>query len=119
MRHTKGWRSWEVQVNDELGLDPTVASGSQFHDKGDGVDRSQSGYAYQVDAKYTESGSYSITKTMAQWTNQAARSGKKFALCVRIWPRIQAVPSDYAVIPFDDFVDLLDKARNLEDDIGG
>lgn len=114
MRHQIGWEAWEQRVNAELGLQPTLASGSQFHDKGDGVDRGQGEYAYMVDAKYTERISFSVGPVMKKYVMQASMSGKKFALCVRLWARGQVTPQDYAVIPFDDFVDLVEKARHWE-----
>lgn len=111
MRYTPGWAPWETHVNERLGLDATVASGSQFYDKGDGVDRGQGEWAYQVDAKYTERASFSIVPEMAAWVTRAAMSGKKFALAVRIWPRGRPQPADYVVIPFEDFVELVDRVR--------
>lgn len=110
-----GWEVWEKRVNEDLGLTPTAASGSQWYQKGDGVDPSDSEHAYQVDAKYTEKASRSIGyKEFKQLANQAAFAGKKFALPIRIWPRGQVSPADLAVITFEDFVDLVEKAKKWE-----
>jgi len=110
-----GWRPWESYVNLRLGLDPTVASGSQFYDKGDGVDRGRGDWAYQVDAKYTDKASFSVkSKEMNQWVTRARMAGKRFALAVRVWGRGFVQPSDYVVLPFEDFVELLEKAREAE-----
>jgi hypothetical protein len=112
VRHAAGWEGFEQYVNDELGLDSTVASGSQFYDKGDGKHRDNGDWAYQVDAKYTEKASWPpVAKKMAKWVTEAALSGKRFALPVRLWPRDQIQPQDYVILPFEDFVELVRIAR--------
>ena len=61
MRAVPGWRNFEVYVNELLGLEGTIASGSQFHDPGDGVDRrhhTETDFALMVDAKYSERASF-------------------------------------------------------------
>lgn len=98
-----------------LGLSPTVASGSQFHDKGDGVDYGQDEWAFQVDAKYTEKISYSVKgRQFAEWLGQAVSRGKHFALVVRMWPRGQRQPDDLAVIPFELLVAMVQRLKELE-----
>jgi hypothetical protein len=115
MREQRGWEAWEKHVNEALSLTPTAASGSQWYQKGDGVDPSDSEHAYQVDAKYTVAMSRSLG--IKEWTglrDQAAFAGKKFALPVRIWPERRPGPLDLAVITFEDFVDLVEKAKKWE-----
>lgn len=112
------WSAWEARVNDLLGLQPTVASGCRPHDPGDGVDRrhhSQTGYALMVDCKHTERGSFSVSaKTVGQWSRRAAEAGKKFAMPVRLADRSGGRPTDVVVVPFDDYVTLLDSYREVE-----
>lgn len=115
MRQARGWRPFEDYVNLLLGLDATVASGSQFYDKGDGVDRSESDFAIQADAKYTERLSFSINhKMMHQWAVRARQSGKRFVLAVRLWSPLLNTPDDFVVLSLSDFVELLEKARETE-----
>lgn len=110
-----GWKPWETYVNERLGLDATVASGSQFYDKGDGVDRGRGEWAYQVEAKYTDKISFAVKgKELGQWVTRARMAGKRFALVVRVWGRGYAQPSDYVVLPFEDFVELLAALREAE-----
>lgn len=110
-----GWEHWENHVNERLGLQGTAGSGNQWYEKGDGIDRSDSEYAFQVESKYTEQGSFSLKyKLTGKYAEQAALAGKKFAQCIRIWPRGTTQPRDYAVIPFDVFEDLVAKAKEWE-----
>lgn len=112
MRQVPGWQPWENYVNEQLGLEATVASGSQFYDKGDGVDRSRSEWAYQVDAKYTDKTSFSVNrKLLGDYVVRASMAGKKFAMAVRCWGRGHHQPEDYVIIPFRDFKALLEVAR--------
>jgi len=109
------WEYWENYVNTELGLSATAASGSQWYEKGDGVDPSDSEYAYQVDAKFTEKASRSVSvKEWTQLSNLARMAGKKFALPLRLWPRGTIAPTDLVVISFEDFADLVEKAKRWE-----
>lgn len=115
MRNQRGWRPFEDYVNELLGLDATVASGSQFYDKGDGVDRSESDFAIQADAKYTEGLSFSVShKLMYQWATRARQSGKRFVLAVRLWSPVLNSPDDFVVLSLNDFAELLEKAREAE-----
>ncbi|QZE10511.1 holliday junction resolvase [Mycobacterium phage ScoobyDoobyDoo] len=109
-----GWDVWESYVNETLGLSPTAGSGNQWYEKGDGIDRSDSEYAFQVESKYTEQAGFRVTKVVGDYARQAAMQGKKFALCLRIWAKGQKIPTDYAVIPFDVFVDLVQRAKEGE-----
>lgn len=115
MRHQPGWSAWESYVNEELGLSGTPGSGNQWHAKGDGYDPTDSEYALQVESKYTEGLSFGISrKKVNGYAKQAALAGKKFALTVRIWTRGAVEPADYAVIPFEMFVDLIKTAKEAE-----
>jgi len=114
-RHELGWEAWEAHVNAALRLDSTVASGSQAHDVGDGVDRrhhSETGYALMVDAKYTERKSFSVNaRLLAQYVRRAAEAGKSFALPVRLVDKGAGRVEDFIVVPFQDYVMLLETYR--------
>ena len=118
MRPQLGWEAWENYVNRALGLARTIASGSQAHDPGDGVDRrhhSETGYALMVDAKYTEKKSFPlVAKTMDFYVRRAAEAGKRFALAVRLVDGGGTVVHDYVVVPLQDYVALLETYREAE-----
>lgn len=118
MRHELGWAAWEAYVNRLLGLDSTVASGSQAHDPGDGVDRRhhhETDYALMVDAKYTEQKSFSLNaKLLSQYVRRAAEAGKSFLLPVRLVDTSTKHVHDYVVVPLQDYVMLLETYREVE-----
>lgn len=118
MRRELGWEAWESYANRALGLSATVASGSQAHDPGDGVDRrhhSETDYALMVDCKYTEKKSFSLNgKLMAQYVQRAAEAGKRFILPVRLVDRGGLEVHDYVVVPLQDYVTLLETYREVE-----
>lgn len=118
MRHDLGWAAWESYINRLLGLDSTLASGSQAHDVGDGVDRrhhSETDYALMVDCKYTEQKSFSVNaKLMAQYVRRAAENGKSFLLPVRLSDTSTKQVHDYVVVPLQDYVMLLESYREVE-----
>lgn len=118
MRKGSGWQQWENHVNEELGLSATAGSGSQFYDKGDGTDRrhpTESDWLFQADAKYTDKGSFSVGKVVDQYVKRASLAGKNFVLAVRLWPETQNRPTDYAVVPFPLFVEMLNRIKEYED----
>lgn len=118
MRHELGWEAFENHVNRALGLSATVASGSQAHDPGDGVDRrhhSETEYPIQVDAKYTEKKSFPINaKLMGQYVRRASEMGKRFVLAVRLVDSGGLEVHDYVVVPLQDYVMLLETYREAE-----
>ncbi len=118
MRHELGWAAWEAHVNRLLGLDSTVASGSQAHDPGDGVDRRhhhETDYALMADAKYTEQKSFSVNaKLLGQYVRRAAEAGKSFVLPVRLVDSSTKHVHDYVVVPLQDYVMLLESYREVE-----
>lgn len=118
MRHQLGWEAWEAYTNRVLGLDATLASGSQAHDPGDGVDRrhySETDYALMADAKYTERKSFSVSaKLMGQYVQRAAEMGKRFVLPVRLVDTPTKEVHDYIVVPLQDYVALLETYREVE-----
>lgn len=118
MRQQFGWEAWERYVNTALRLDSTIASGSQAHDPGDGVDRrhhSETGYALMADAKYTERKSFSLSaKLMGQYVRRAAEMGKRFVLPVRLVDTTTKEAHDYIVVPLQDYVVLLETYREVE-----
>lgn len=119
MRHELGWEAWEAYVNKALNLDSTIASGSQPHDVGDGVDRrhrSQTDYALMVDCKYTEQKSFPLNaKLLGQYIRRAAEAGKAFVLPVRLVDKGGMEVKDFAVVPFEDYRMLLETYRRVED----
>ena len=118
MRHQLGWEAWERYVNSVLRLDSTIASGSQAHDPGDGVDRrhhSVTDYALMADAKYTEQKSFSVSaKLMGQYVRRAAEMGKRFVLPVRLVDSVTKEVHDYIVVPLQDYTALLEAYRETE-----
>ena len=118
MRSEPGWEAWESYINRILGLSATLASGSQSHDPGDGVDRrhhSETDYALMADAKYTVRKSFSLNaKLMAQYVRRAAEFGKSFVLPVRLHDVGADVMHDYVVVPLQDYVMLLERYRDME-----
>ena len=113
-----GWDAWESYVNRALGLEATLASGSQAHDPGDGVDRrhhTETDYAIMADAKYTERKSFSVSaKLMGQYVQRAAEFGKRFVLPVRLVDSGTKEVHDYIVVPLQDYVALLEVYREVE-----
>jgi hypothetical protein len=113
-----GWSAFERYVNDKLGLRATSASGSQPHDPGDGTDyrhHSETDYALQVDAKYTVKSSFSVNHAFVRksW-ERAAAQGKNFALPIRFADEAADDVDDWVVIPFDDYVALVEEFRKGE-----
>lgn len=110
-----GWQGHEAYVQELLGLDSTIASGSKFHDVGDAVDHqhyTDSDFRFIVDCKYTESQSFSIPlKLLDQWTKSAQELGKRFLLPLRFWPKGQRNPKDYVVMSLHDFQELFEAAQ--------
>lgn len=115
-KNNRGWAAHEIYVQEVLSLSPTINSGNQFHDPGDGVDRehpSEKLFPLIVDAKYTERLSFSVKYTiLSEWWQRAAEMGKRFAMPIRFFPKFTVEPIDYILLSLDDFAELLDKARN-------
>jgi hypothetical protein len=113
-----GWAAWESYTNRLLGLDSTVASGSQAHDPGDGVDRrhhTETDYALMADAKYTEQKSFSLNaKLLSQYVRRAAEAGKSSVLPVRLVDKAGKDVHDFVVVPLQDYVMLLNTYREVE-----
>ena len=110
-----GWRQFERDVQALLGLDSTPASGALWWVFGDATDNSHpvdSVFPLAVECKYTEKKSYSVAaRNMGHWVDRAQEMGKRFVLAVRLDPPGGLAPHDYAVVPMDDFVELLELAR--------
>ncbi|AON96954.1 Holliday junction resolvase [Mycobacterium phage Tonenili] len=113
------WDYWEAEVNADLNLSPTVGSGSKAHDPGDGTDRRhhhETDYAIQADAKFTERSGFSLNgKLLGQWIDRALAQGKRFVLPVRIWSPTANAPLDLAVVPYQDYLALVEAFRTLEE----
>jgi len=118
MKYIRGWQAFEAHANSVLGLRATIASGSQWHDPGDGVDprhHSETDFALLIDAKYTEAGSFTVNAAkLLAWTQKAQEMGKRFAMPIRLMPKWADEPEDYVVLRLDDFAELLDKVRETE-----
>lgn len=120
MRTALGWEAWEAEVNKDLNLSATIASGSQAHDPGDGVDRrhpSERDYALQADAKFTTRGSFSVNRRfMRESWERAATAGQSFVLPLRFADTDKGVgqTEDWVVLTYNDFKGLLMAQRELE-----
>lgn len=118
MREVRGWESWESEVNKALSLSSTAGSGSQAHDPGDGTDRrhhSETDYAIQADAKFTQGASFSVNaRVLKQWSDRALAQGKRFILPVRVWRKGLNGPDDYVVVPWQDYLMLVETYREHE-----
>ncbi|QDF18641.1 holliday junction resolvase [Gordonia phage Pupper] len=112
------WAAFEDDVNDALGLERTAASGSQWHDPGDGVDRAHYGdsdFRLMVDSKYTQGKTYSLSaKFLRDYENRAAEAGRRFALPIRFADKDTGRTDDYIVLSLDDFSELLGKVKNTD-----
>lgn len=111
----RGWEHHESDVQELLGLSPTIASGSKFHDIGDAVDHkhySESEFRFIADCKYTESKSFSVgLQLLRQWEEKAAELGKRFLLPLRFWPKDARNPRDYAIISLHDLSEMLEALK--------
>jgi hypothetical protein len=118
MTNNPRWQEWEQKVNKDLGLDGTISSGNKWHDPGDGVDRShytEEIFPLVVDAKYTEAHSFAVSqRVLYQWVKKAEEMGKRFILAVRLWPKGFALPEDYVVVPYNDFIEFREAYRELK-----
>ena len=120
MRTILGWQAWEAEVNRDLGLSATIASGSKAYDPGDGVDRrhhTETDYALQADAKFTTKGSFSVNrKFMRESWERAATAGQSFILPIRFADKDSGVgqTEDWVVITYNDFKGLLSAYRERE-----
>lgn len=109
----KHFEKHEQDVCDLLGLDPTIASGSQWHDTGDGVNRNAyDAWPILFDAKCTVQRTYSINRGwMSQQIKRAVGAGKRFILPLRFVDE-HGQHDDYVVMTLDDYAELLEAARS-------
>lgn len=110
--HLKSWEAFEAHCQDLLGLRRTLASGSQWHDVGDGVDPDHtSAFRLMIDAKSTVRGSFTLNaRFLGTWVQKAALLGCRFGLPLR-FEKADGSHEDYMVVPLDDFAELLELAR--------
>ena len=110
-----GWRGHEEYVQRLLGLDSTICSGNQFHDPGDGVDRSHpedNSFALIIDAKCTSTKSFSVKSDfLREWREKAMMLGKRFAMPIRFEDLVTDRKDDYILLPLDDFAELISLAK--------
>jgi hypothetical protein len=112
IRKSKPWEQWEAEMADRLGLTRTISSGNKHFDPGDAVTRGRNDpFPLYADAKCTSANSFSVKAyELRQYTERAVEAGKRFIMPLRFWS-----PSnhheDYVVIGFDDFQELLERAR--------
>lgn len=106
----RGWQAFERYIQQVLGLDSTISSGSKFYDPGDAVTRGRKApFPLFCDAKYTEYSSRPLKlRELRDYSGRAAELGKRMVLAVRFWPQGDVEPQDYAVIGLHDFAELLD-----------
>ncbi len=105
------WRKFELDCQEALGLHDTIASGSKFHDPGDGVTGhySEDELGIIIDAKTTEKGSYSVKADMINdWIDRSQLLGKMFLLPLRF---TQHEVDDLVVLRLNDLVALVEWAR--------
>jgi hypothetical protein len=116
MSTKRGWQAHEQEVAKILGLEKTLASGSQFFDPGDATTRNcNARFPIWADAKYTEAASFPLKlRELTTLSQTAAEVGKRFVLPVRFWPkhgtwlaRAEGGPHDYAVLSLHDLAELL------------
>lgn len=103
-----GWAAFEAYTNRLLGLSATVASGSQDHDPGDGVDRrhhSETDYALMADCKYCVDDETEIMTRRGWLRHDQVRVGDEtLGLCedgVVVWSVVDGVhvfPGDHEVV---------------------
>jgi len=108
----ESWEEFEAHCQELLGLSPTLASGSQWFDIGDGVDRdTKSVFPIMIDAKSTVRASYTLkAKFLREWLEKTLLRGKRFVMPVRfILPN--GKNEDWAVLPLDDLAELLELAK--------
>lgn len=106
------WQQHEAHVCEVLEVEPTLASGSQWHDTGDGVTRNAySLWPIWFDAKCTVQRGYHIQRgSLKTMWDRATAAGKKFLLPLRFVDD-HGQHQDYVVMPLDDYVELLATAR--------
>lgn len=115
----RGWQEHERYTAEVLGLEMTIASGSQYHDPGDAVTRGHYSETSQwiSDAKYTERKSFAVNaEFMKKWVERAGEQGKRFLLPLRFSRKNQWGDwegEDYVVLQLDDFAELLEAYRGL------
>ena len=111
----RGWKAHEAYVQKILNLDSTIASGNQYHDPGDGVDRShpnENSFALIVDAKCTSTKSFSLkSEFLREWRDKAMMLGKRFAMPIRFEDLANDRQEDYILLTLDDFAELLGIVR--------
>lgn len=105
----RGWEHFEKYVAKLFDLDLTLASGSQFHDRGDAVTRGrQDAFPLYADAKYTERASFSLKiRELRHYTEAAAEQGKRLLVPLRFWLKGDYAPSDWVILSLHDLKELL------------
>lgn len=109
------WERFEEHVNEVLGLDATVASGSQYHDLGDGTNRNMydsNPFRLIVDAKCTARGSFTLKASFFHgWIYKGMELGKRFAMPIRFLASSKTPQVDVVVVELNDFAELLMLAK--------
>lgn len=105
------WVKHEAEVNEALGLEPTISSGSKWHDIGDGVHRGEGRkFPMVVDAKSTDHESFTLKhKDLSFWWKRAKESGRVFGLPVR-FDRFDE-QKDWVVLEFNEYCQILAAAE--------
>lgn len=107
------WEKHEADVQELLGLDSTIASGTKWYDQGDATSNTNpqdDQFPIMLDCKATIQKSYSMDKVyLNQWRTKALLLGKRFLLPVRFVD--DEGEHDWCVVPLGDLAELLDQAR--------
>lgn len=99
------WQEFETEVNELLGLRPTVVSGSKFYDKGDGVTPGP-GDGWFSECKWTEKNSFTLNRIkLSDWTEHAASVGKRLLVPIRFQVPYVTSRNDYVLLSLHDFIE--------------
>lgn len=104
------WEKHEKEVQQWLGLNPTIGSGNKWHDISDGSTKGHPdniAFPIMVDCKSTRSGSYSVNKKFfLKWIKDAGLRGRKFFMPIRFEEDDQK-DLDLIVLDMNTFRDML------------
>ena len=110
MKKLKLWEKFERDIQTELGLRKTIASGNKWHDPGDGVSPNAHPIPVIVDCKDTEQKSYSLRHDfLDEWLQIAAEQGQTFLLPIRF--ENAEHNKDYIVLSLEDFLMFWESSR--------
>lgn len=116
-------QQFERDTQRVLGLRPTISSGNKWHDPSDGKhaeNHQDVPYRLMVDCKQTDHRGFILYWTvLAGWWRKATQLGHKFALPVRFSKVRGEEPTDWVVVPLDDYAELVHTMRRVTRDYSG